>query len=828
MDMAKQQKPGRISRKILIILLCSGVALGLAYYVSRISFVELLGTVNKISTPDEKLRLVSKISRDILQQDQLQRSQLFLTNNKQYSGFVTESNTIIHSLDSLKMLYTNNTVQQQRIDSILKLIRERDKLFISYVQVRKRLVDNREFTDRIQHINQLIQTNPSIDKTVVTTEKKVKTTTPARPAAQAQDERGFLARLFGVKKEETGISETPRPIVHEELNIQVDSIESIPKQVNQIKINQAIRDLRLQQQQQSSSFINREAELTTAGSVLVNSIFNILHEVEQEAMLQMEQDNQNAQIVVNQSVDKIAYILIGFFVIVILMTVLVFSDIRKSNNYRLALEQAKEEAEYHSMAKQRFLSNMSHEIRTPLQSIIGFTEQMRLNDPTQKSRLNIIHNASEHLLQIVNEVLDYNRIHSGNFHFSTQVFPIKEVLQEVMDAMNPQAERKHLQFESIVKIAGTGYVEGDVFRLKQILFNLISNAIKFTDKGSVKVGLSAVEYGADTQINLSVADTGSGIEPQDIQRIFNEFEQAGNFNSGVNFGSGLGLSIVKALVTNLDGEIKIKSEPGVGSTFKVRLKFPAAEKTQATPKVQDNLIPVNEFKSEVWVVDDDAFILQLCDTILNHHKIPHRCFSSPLTLLDTPWEAPISHVIMDMRMPEMHGQELSRLLRRRIPKNVKLIACTAQALPEERQEILQMGFDALLLKPFKEADLLAILGVKDNSIQEGNRSILPQSAFWEEKSDRDLIIGMFIKDTEKDWLQLRTFTLEQDKSGIEMTAHRMAGRTAQMGKEDIAIKLRKMEIDARCEELPSEEELSKIESALQSFIDDLKQELEIV
>ena len=825
MEMAKQQKPGRISRKILIILLCSSVALGLAYYVSRISFVELLGTVNKISTPDEKLRLVSKISRDILQQDQLQRSQLFLANNRQYNGFVTESDAIIHTLDSLKALYVGNAVQEQRIDSILTLIRERDKLFISYVQVRKRLVDNEDFSNRIQHINQLIQAGPTMDKTVVTTEKKVKTTTPVQPSIQVQDERGFLARLFGVKKAEPETQDPPRPIVHEELNIQVDSIQSMPKQVNQIKINQAIRDLRLQQQQQSSSFINREAELTTAGSVLVNSIFNILHEVEQEAMLQLEQDNQQAQIVVNQSVDKIIYILVGFFIIVILMTILVFSDIRKSNNYRIALEQAKEEAEYHSMAKQRFLSNMSHEIRTPLQSIIGFTEQMRFNNAQQDSRLNIIHNASEHLLQIVNEVLDYNRIHSGNFHFNPQVFPIRDVLQEVMDAMNPQAERKHLQFESMVKVAGTGYVLGDVFRLKQILFNLISNAIKFTDKGSVKVGLSAVAFGPDTQITLRVSDTGSGIAPQDIQRIFNEFEQAGNFNSGVNFGSGLGLSIVKALVNKLDGDIQIKSELGVGTTFKVTLKLPAAEKTQVNQQPVEQLIPVNEFSTEVWVVDDDAFILQLCDTILNHHKIPHRCFSSPLTLLETPWEAPISHVIMDMRMPEMKGQELNRKLRRRIPQDVKLIACTAQALPEERQEILKMGFDALLLKPFKEAELLSVLGVQH---QATTLSVLPQNTFWENKSERDSIIHRFIEDTQKDWTQLLEFNKKQDFQGIEMTAHRMAGRTAQMGKENIAFKLRKIEIDARCDELPNSEELDRIGSALEHFMDDLKQELEVV
>src|SRR5690606_17116692 len=418
----------------------------------------------------------------------------------------------------------------------------------------------------------------------ITTQKTIKTTitnnvNPGHKEVERKDERGFFAKIFGSgkKQEQATLTQPPQKTVHEELSIQVDTIDKKPNKADNIKIDQAIQHLEKRQLQQSSTFINRETELTIAGNILINNMVDILYEVEAEAKSQMEVDARNAQLTVNKGVSKISYILLGSFLCISILIYLILTDIRKANSYRKALEKSKEEAEYHSAAKQRFLSNMSHELRTPLQSIIGYTEQLKKLSQ-HDDKVNIIHHASEHLLQIVNEVLDYNRIISGKFIFHQETLLLTKLVNDVAQAMQQHADKKHLTLKLEEEISGTGYVLGDPFRLKQILFNLISNAIKFTTVGTITISVKAVEVGDKTNIEFSIKDTGLGIDEKDIDLIFNEFEQGPFHNSGESFGSGLGLSIVKSLVDGMGGEIKVKSDINRGSCFSVHLSLMSSDK----------------------------------------------------------------------------------------------------------------------------------------------------------------------------------------------------------------------------------------------------------
>jgi signal transduction histidine kinase len=199
--------------------------------------------------------------------------------------------------------------------------------------------------------------------------------------------------------------------------------------------------------------------------------------------------------VVNDGITQITTIIIIFFLLTVILLYLILADITRSNRYRRALEQAKDEAEYHGKAKQRFLSNMSHEIRTPLQSILGYAELITQQEVPKKKDIDAIYQSSIHLLQIVNEVLDYNRIISGEFSFNNQVFNIRKALDEVVSVMRPLAEQKSLQLNADLDLANLEFVLGDAFRLKQILFNLLGNAIKFTLKGEIKLSASYKRQG---------------------------------------------------------------------------------------------------------------------------------------------------------------------------------------------------------------------------------------------------------------------------------------------------------------------------------------------
>src|SRR5690606_9849071 len=213
-------------------------------------------------------------------------------------------------------------------------------------------------------------------------------------------------------------------------------------------------------------------------------------------------------------------------------------------------------------------------IRTPLQSIIGYADLLRQQDKPSRKHLDAIYHSSEHLLHIVNEVLDYSRIISGKFTFAQLDFDLRQLLEEVMSVMRPQAEKKSLDLSLHDHIRDNAFLNGDPFRLKQLLYNLIGNAIKFTEQGGVSLTVEDAADAGAPMLTFTVSDTGKGIAPRDVRRIFNQFEQAGDTYH--HNGTGLGLSIVKALTEAQNGSIEVTSEPGKGSSFAVQLPFAAA------------------------------------------------------------------------------------------------------------------------------------------------------------------------------------------------------------------------------------------------------------
>ncbi|MDO7744067.1 MAG: ATP-binding protein, partial [Pedobacter sp.] len=360
-------------------------------------------------------------------------------------------------------------------------------------------------------------------------------------------------------------------------------------------------------------------------------------------------------------------------------------------------------------AKQRFLSNMSHEIRTPLQSIIGYAEIIRSQAHPKQKDIEAIYHSSEHLLQIVNEILDYNRIISGKFTFQSKRFNIVRLLDEVISVMRPQAEQKQLQMRTEIALHDIEHIVGDPFRLKQILYNLLSNAIKFTQSGEVVLSVFYKRQSDQLHFTFIVKDTGIGLSEADAARVFNEFEQIDSPDKEVinKAGAGLGLTIIKSLIENQDGRIYLKSKQGRGSTFTVYLTFTVAPESKKVEKVKQ-ITQTIYTTDKVWVVDDDQLILDLCDIIFSKKNIDHLCFSSPLKMLESDWDPAVKFILMDMRMPELSGVELCHLMREKIPADVKIYAMTAQVLPEELEEVLNQGFDGLIMKPFRESDLLAV------------------------------------------------------------------------------------------------------------------------
>jgi len=776
-----------IKSKVIIGFLFACFALLLAWGISKFAFTRMLDTVEEISAPNDRLRIVNDLSHKIARLDQLQRDEAF---NKQGTySFLKESRKLRASLDTLRKLYRGDSAQLARIKSIKNLLTDRDKQFINYLKVRETLVNTKSFSNEVQKLNELVATRTrQTDSAVLTTETTTSTTTVA--PEEEQKSRGFLSKLFGKKKSDV------YKIINEEFKVKRDTLNAKAEDSIMKSMTGALKNIELEQRQKSQKFLKREADLSNASNALTAQMLQILREVEGEAVAQVDLNGIQAKEVVNDGITQITTIIIIFFLLTVILLYLILADITKSNRYRRALELAKDEAEYHGKAKQRFLSNMSHEIRTPLQSILGYAELITQQDVPNKKDVDAIYQSSIHLLQIVNEVLDYNRIISGEFSFNNQVFNIKKALDEVVSVMRPLAEQKSLHLNTALDLAGLEFVKGDAFRLKQILFNLLGNAVKFTLKGEIKLSVSYKKQGDNLHFHFTIKDTGIGFEEKDIPKIFNEFEQIESPEKYIinQAGTGLGLPIVKSLIETQGGRIYVKSKPGIGTTFNIYMKY-----ENTTERVNDTLdlehyAIVNP--GTVWVIDDDKLILDLCGMIFQKNNIPFRSFTQVADILHASPEPDLKYILVDMRMPEMTGFELCHLLKKKLPAHVKFYAITAQVLPEEREMVLSEGFDGLIMKPFRAVDILSIFDRTEILTQqpEFDFSSIEKMTFGDQQM-LEKILNRFKQDSIDDAAALKKHLTDDDPDQARLLVHRLAGRTAQMGSKTLSGAFRTLELE---------------------------------
>lgn len=774
-----------VKGKIIVTAILACLALFLAWSTSKGAFTAMLDAFENVSSPNEKLRLVNDLSRGIARIDQVQRARS-ITNPDRYYGF-NDSKKLILKIDTLQTFYPVKSAQVRRLNTLKKLLHDRDRLFVNYLKVREGLIDNKSFSAQVEGLNEIVaQTAQQADSMVTTTEKKTSTTT-VYPAYtnEKKDHRSFFNRLFGKKRaKDTDSLKQPFQIVNEELRVKHDTLAKAIQDSLLQGLGQTMRDLEKLQQQKSALFVNREAVLIKSSENIIGQILSILKKVEVEVVIQTAENNMAAKKMVHGSIQRISLIMLAFVVLIVLLVYFILRDISRINKYRKELEKARDEAEYHAQAKQRFLSNMSHEIRTPLQSIIGYAEVVKQAPHPQQKDIDAIYNSSGHLMQIVNEVLDYNRIISGKINFVNQPFNMQALLDEIVIAMRLQAEKKDIALTTNFDEAISVFVNGDPFRLKQILFNLLSNAIKFTERGGVALTVKCEHAGNYISFHFDVTDTGIGLSAEDIGRIFKEFEQAGD-EKIMHTGTGLGLPITKELIECQGGEITVKSKPDKGSSFSFDLSFEKAQQPATVKRITANGTVTN---GEVWIVDDDPFILELCSRIFETNHIPFRCFTSPHELLAAKWEPAVKYLLLDIRMPEMSGIELCRLVRKQVPDEVLIYALTAQALPDESETVLEHGFNGLLMKPFRESELVALVTANKAAgadTPQLNLKAIEKMTFGDPEQTAK-ILTRFAKDSLHDIKQLKAAITTTEIEKLSLITHRIAGRTAQAGARELA------------------------------------------
>jgi signal transduction histidine kinase/DNA-binding response OmpR family regulator len=834
-----------LSGKIIIALLLACAAVLLSFFITRLTFRKMLDNVQQLSAPNPRMQLVNKLFRSVVELDQLQRVQtLQMPSGKSYNPFFTESRDIRLMLDTLGMLSRNDLQQSRLVDSMQNILVERDQIFLRYLNLRSKFVHNDTLTEQIQELATSIASGGyhSDSNRVKTAEHLTTSTLEDVDTIESSEKRSFWDKITGRKKSPDYIER--KSVVWKDLTISTDTF-ALAKQDSIIRhLTNALGVAESQRVGARNQLQKQQIQLNRTGSLLVSQLMGILRDIESEEMAAAQQNNTQINTLVNEGIVRMNTIIIVFIFVLAVLAFLIFTDIAGSNRYRKELVLAKDEAEQSGMVKQRFLANMSHEIRTPLQAILGIAEQWHKKGAGGKEDINIVYQSSRHLLQIVNQVLDYSLISSGSLKLERKSFSVAQLVDEVKAAMETEAAAKGLVFTYESTLDADHRHLGDPFRLKQVLYNLLGNAVKFTHRGGVTLTADKTDHARRTVFTFSVKDTGIGIAEGDIDRIFNQFEQGEKPDALSYQGTGLGLSIVKSLIESQHGTITVSSVPGEGSEFSFSVSY-AEEKEEARSAVQSS-VP-DAFNGVVWVVDDDPFILKVFGQALTDLVITHRCFSSPAEALEAAAmaEADLSLMFIDIRMPGMSGFDLLDQLRPLLKEQVKYIAFTAQAMPDDRRKIKDHGFDGLLTKPFTEQDLNNLLGrlqsVERNAAgswqsavgrREDEESALENAVSVRDMGERrtlradqpvfsrELVEG-FIAETQKD-LSRYSGSLDNDQP-LEAAEclHRLAGRFGQVGYKPLSLELRSAELQIRNKGLWAE-----IMDTLRYLEEDIREELE--
>jgi len=400
-------------------------------------------------------------------------------------------------------------------------------------------------------------------------------------------------------------------------------------------------------------------------------------------------------------------------------------DITNRERREMASEKARENAEAEARARRAFLARMSHEIRTPMNGIMGMTDLALQSGPPEEiaEYLDIIKNAADSLLGILNDVLDFAKVESGRMELEQLPLKLPALLSETITLLSPAAEEKGITLVGEVDPAVPEILIGDPTRIRQILTNLIGNAVKFTESGSVRV---VIDPGAnppdipDNEITISgsVSDTGIGIEPEKLESLFDAFTQSDSSTSREFGGTGLGLAICRTLARLMDGDVEAESSPGEGSVFHFRIRLKKNDITRVTSgtgDVSDNGLSDSGSESiphwegiTVLLAEDNRVNRLVAENLLIRTGLKViSCHDGAETIIAWKEYHP-DLILMDLQMPKMDGIEAARIIRE-TETDTPIIALTAHILEEEKKAAGEAGMDGWVGKPIKPIELFAEL-----------------------------------------------------------------------------------------------------------------------
>ena len=710
----------------------------------------------------------------------------------EYYHYLKAMKEVNASIDTLETILTD-TLQQARLDTVRTLLQNKQWNMYAVLEAMRNTPTDQIYQEQLDSLiaqqDSLLST-PHIRRKVITHHNSY---------TIHHKKKGFFKRLADVfapgKEDSTQVSN----VIQEEYTDTLDEVYSPIDTISSMITG--IQHKVFQTRQKETEMLNtRISSLRVIGSGLsqrVNQLLeNIEHDEQEAARTKLMQEEE----IRKEAAATMAKIAIAAFVLVLVFSIVIARDITRNNHYRRELEKAKSYAENLLVAREKLMLTITHDIKAPAGSIIGYIDLLirLVNDRRQQFYLSNMKSSAQHLLALVTSLLDYHRLEAGKMDLHPVAFNPHELLTDIYNSFLPLAEKKQLQLDFKEELPETLTLEGDPFRIRQIVENLLSNALKFTAAGGIT--LQAEYHG--NQFVFSVSDTGCGMTASEQERIFKEFTRLSSAQGQEGFG--LGLSITRKLVELLLGRIDIESAPGKGSTFKVSMPLPSISPKPA-PGSKEPAITLPKIHLRIAIIDDDRIQMHLTEAMLHNaaeevkgFKVEAVCCEQPEELIEQLKNRTFDLVFTDIQMPAMNGFELLHHLRNQNfaqAQSIPVIAITARGDMNEN-DFQQKGFAGMLQKPFNQSELKKVvknalnhLTVSDNipdtlPVQKDTHETSPHTdqpynfspltAFSEDDPEAAKeILRTFAQETQKNMEKLQTAISNKDMEALCATAHKM-------------------------------------------------------
>jgi len=719
------RKKKKLSTPSIILIAFSLLALIVIVVITTIStqnFSLLNSSVDKVDNASKNKGLFEDVNNELLLAENQYRVFLYDRDTSARSAFTTHLKNVVTDIDSLKNSADTNLVKSAVGDIQHKLNLEES---LNYLQLLSdsllynmavHVEDDHKEPPAIKiermHNNFLRDFYRSSIDTVLFKQRVAKRTFFQKVGALFSNKSEKDSFNVNYAKGKTNKSSTSS----------VDSTESIADSlINQLstKIRNYYQESVNTQLQFRNNIAEKEKQLALVNISLLNKISTIFKGIEDEDVTALNGAIAQGKSDITRSKQNLKDIAIFSLLFIALLIALLIRNLRRNIVYEKDIIDAKDKAENLSLMKGRFLSNMSHEIRSPLTSIIGFTEQIEKQNLYEgnKKYITAIQKASDHLRKLVNDILDFSKLEAGKLIVAEEPFSPKKAIEEVAYSMMISANKKNLQLNINTRFDENTILSGDKLRLNQILYNLISNAIKFTNKGRVDVSAGITKINEnESNLSIVVEDTGIGIPKNQLDTIFEEFAQLNTQSAAhetpLNRGTGLGLSICKMLVELQHGTITVDSTQRIGSSFYVMLPYKNSTKEaldEATKYFEAEKENANILKSKILIVEDNDLNNMLLSGIFESNKIPFDIVTDGDEALKVFNKNNYSLVITDIFIPGLSGIDLAKNIRknRDVTKAHKpILAFTSNVLKEDIDLYYKAGMTDYISKPTTEKDLL--------------------------------------------------------------------------------------------------------------------------